>query len=582
MVDTTLQGSFPFSGVQQHVLASSNDEIDAALQTLQARKDAWVALGIPERIALLDRLAREFAAVIPRLRDVELPVKGLDGDDFGIAQEWVYGFIVLRNLKSLRRSLADILEHGHPRLPGPVCALPNGQTAARIFPETASDRVIFPGYQMEVWMEPGVTPAGLPATQALAYRDKNRPGKVALVLGAGNVWAIPFSDVLNKLFVENQVVVLKMSPVNAHAGPIFEEGFRALVEAGFLRLVDGGPIEGSYLCTHPCVDTIHITGSDKTYETIVFGPGEEGQQRKTSRIPWLAKPLTAELGCITPAIIVPGRWSAREIDYQADKLTSWLANNSGYTCLTPHLVLTHAAWPQREQFLDAIRRKMAALALRKAYYPGAQFIHQRFLAAHPEAEQFGGPQEDQLPWTLIPSVSSQNPQDICFKNEAFCGILAEAPIPAESVPDFVAKAVDFANREVWGTLDAAIFVHPNSLKTPGVDAAVRRAVEDLRYGTVSVNLQTAVAFALAVAPWGSYPGQAIENPQSGFGWSHNTLMFSRPQKVVVRGPFMEFPRSPFLISRARAGRRLAQMLVDYTVEPSIQQLLRMVWIALRD
>jgi hypothetical protein len=61
-------------------------------------------------------------------------------------------------------------------------------------------------------MEAGVTVENLSQTQAIAYRDKQHNGKVALVLGAGNVASIGPMDVLYKLFVEDQVVLLKTNP----------------------------------------------------------------------------------------------------------------------------------------------------------------------------------------------------------------------------------------------------------------------------------------------------------------------------------------------------------------------------------
>ena len=65
-----------------------------------------------------------------------------------------------------------------------------------------------------------------------------------------------------------------MNPVNEYLGPFYEEGFRSLIEAGFLQILYGGTQEGSYLCNHPAVDCVHMTGSTRTFEAIVFGPGD--------------------------------------------------------------------------------------------------------------------------------------------------------------------------------------------------------------------------------------------------------------------------------------------------------------------
>ena len=49
--------------------------------------------------------------------------------------------------------------------------------------------------------------------------------------------------------------------------------------------------------------------------------------------PLLSKPITAELGNITPFIIVPGEWSEEDIRYQAENVASGLMQNSGHNCI---------------------------------------------------------------------------------------------------------------------------------------------------------------------------------------------------------------------------------------------------------
>jgi acyl-CoA reductase-like NAD-dependent aldehyde dehydrogenase len=587
MLNKKMTAVFPASVTAEAPAASTNEAMDEALAVLQARKDAWAACPIEERIAILDQMVKDFYAVVPQVVETEMQTKGAHGSDYAYLLEYLSAQIILRNLNDLRQSLRDIQSVGVPRIPGRVTIRPNGQTAAQVFPGNSRDRMMFPGAFSEVWMEPGVTPADLPKTQATAYQDKDRPVKVALVLGAGNVNSIPFSDVLYKLFVEKKVVLIKMNPVNAPVGPIFAKGFRALVDKGFLRFAYGGAVEGAYLCRHPSVDEIHITGSDKSFEAIVFGPGPEGAQRKAAHQPLIDKPVTGELGCITPVVIVPGPWTPDEIDYQADRIVSWLGYNAGFACNTPHLIVTHAGWPLRQAFLEKLREKMNSMALPKAYYPGSKTVHQRFIDRHPEAELYGKlrdaslPLEETLPWTLIPSVSSENTGDVCFTSEGFCGLLAETPIPAASVPEFLERATDFLNNHVWGTLSASIFVHPASLKTPAIAAAVERAIEQLRYGTICVNLQTPVAYVQTACPWGGFPGAPLEDIQSGSGWVHNTLMFSRPQKSVLRGPFMETPKTPFVFHRAQLAHALARRLVDLEADPSLWKFMKVMVTAVR-
>src|SRR5437867_3099770 len=284
------RGSPQFPTLTESVLSSTQEAMNVAIQTLQSHKDAWVLLTIDDRVAILDDLIKDFAAIAPRWVAGSLQAKGVREDAPAAAEEWVLGpWPILKNLSQLRQSLIDIKNIGHPRIPGPVTTLPDGQVVAQVYPQTLYDRLFSNGVTAEIWMEPGVTVEELPKTQALAYQEQKHQGKVALVLGAGNVSSIGPMDILYKLFVEDQVVVLKTNPVNVYLGPLIEESFRALIELGFLHVVYGGAEEGAYLCNHPEIDEIHITGSDKTFDAIVFGSGRGGDTSKTERRPFLTK-----------------------------------------------------------------------------------------------------------------------------------------------------------------------------------------------------------------------------------------------------------------------------------------------------
>ncbi len=522
-------------------------ELDRAVAELQARKAAWTGVGVAERRRLIARLRRE--------------------------------------------------AHGAPRIAGPVRQRPDGQVVARVFPQDLYDRLFYGGVTAEVWMEPGVTPANLAATQAVAYRRQDGGG-VALVLGAGNVSSIGPMDALYKLFVEDRVVLYKAHPVNAYLGSLLDAAFAALREAGFFRLVYGGADEGAYLCAHPGVDEIHITGSDKTYEAIVFGPGDDGRQRKARNAPRLVKPISAELGNVSPVIVVPApaagpRGAAglgdADLAYQAENLVTMLTNNAGFNCNATRVIVQHAASPDRERLLAAMRELLGRLPPRRAYYPGAASRYRDFVAAHPEAESFGGAggaagaagdMGDRLPWTLIPGLDPAARGDICYTTEAFCGVFAETPIAAAGVPEYLERAVAFANNTLWGTLNVTLIVPPSALADPAVAAAVERAIADLRYGTVSVNHWAAIGYGLVVTPWGAFPGHTAQDIQSGTGIVHNTPMFSRVQKSVVRAPFRARPK-PAWFATHRTAARLTPRLVRFEAAPSPAKLPGIFSLALR-
>lgn len=553
--------------------ATTRAHLDTAVESLRTLREAWLAVKPSARAALLGEVRLDVAAVAEDWTDAVAGAERLSPQE--AAEEALVGpYVVLRLLRLLQRSLREIARGGAPRMHGYVTTRADGRVSAQVMPVDRFDRFMYPGVSAEVWMQPGVTAKELPTTQALAYREPDAGG-VCLVLGGGNVSSIAPLDALDRLFVRNRVVLLKVHPAQAFLTPILEAGLQALIRDGFLRIVQGGAEEGAYLAAHPGVDELHITGSFRTYNAIVYGTGPDAEERRQRDVPVLHKPFTSELGNLTPVILVPGRWNEREIEYQADNLATMLTNNAGFNCTTPRVIITPAGWQQRHQFLNAVRERLVATPVRAAYYPGAEERFDAFLGAHPEAELYGTRDDGRLPWALITDLDPGATDDPCFTTEAFCSVFGEVPLPSADVSDYLERAVDFANGSVWGSLNATLIVHPSSMKIPSVRAGVRKAVADLRYGTVSINHWSALGFALGVTPWGAFPGHARNDIGSGTSVVHNSLMFSRSEKTVIRAPFRAWPK-PIWFTSHRTAPRLARQLVRFEAAPSMVRLAGML------
>ena len=555
--------------------ATSREAMDAAVRDLQAHRRPWTEVPVRDRITLLEELIRSFLPVAERWAAASSAAEGIDPASPAAAEEPLVGpYFVVRNLRLLKKALWDVEVHGRPRIPGSVRTRPDGQVTARVFPYDVWDQVFYTGVTADVWMEPGVTEETLPETMAVAYHAGERKGGVALVLGGGNVSSIGPMDVLYKLFVEDLVVAFKIHPANVYLGPLVEEGFKPLIDRGYLRVIYGGAAEGAYLASHPGVDELHITGSDRTYDAIVFGAGEEGARRKERDEPVVAKRFTSELGNVSPVIVVPapaGSWSETDLAYHAENLATMLTNNAGFNCNASRVIVQHASSPQREPLLAALREALGKVPTRKAWYPGAADRYDTFLKAHPEAERFGERKGDHLPWALIPGVSPESRDDIVFRTEAFCGVCAETALPAANAAEFLDRAVDFCNDAIWGTLNVTIIVHPSSLRDPAVKEALDRAVANLRYGTVSINHWAAAGFGLVVTPWGAFPGHTRRDIQSGTGTVHNILMFDRVQKAVIHAPFRVWPK-PVWFASHKTAHRITPKLVHFEAAPSWAKL----------
>jgi len=546
--------------------------LDAAVADVASHAQQWAQTPAKARADLLDRVLRDIVAAEPDWLAAACAAKGLAPGSTEAGEELFAGIgTLVRMARLFRDSLRQIDRTGRPSFAGPISEAPDGRLRVRVFPDSPFDRVTFPQTTAEVWMQPGVTRDQLKSEQAAAYTDPLAHAGVSLVLAAGNVASLGPRDVLSKLFVEGKVVVMKSNPVNEYLVPHWARALGALVDAGVLRIVEGGASVGQYLTGHALIDEVHITGSDKTYDAVVFGVGEEGARRKAADQPALDKPISAELGNVSPVIIVPGRWSVSELRYQAEHVATMLVNNAGFNCLAARVVVTHADWPQRDAFLGALTQALSHITTRRAYYPGAAERRAAFVEAHPEAEDLGSGPADALPWTFIRGVAPGRTDDICFNVESFFGQCAETALTAPSPAAFIDAATDFCNDVVWGTLSATILVSPTSLKDHAVADTVERAVANLRYGAIGVNVWHALVFAMGTTTWGAYPGHPRTDIQSGSGVVGNAAMFARPQKSVVRGPFRARPKPPWFAT-ATGSYDVMRRFVAFEADPSAAKI----------
>jgi aldehyde dehydrogenase (NAD(P)+) len=560
---------------------STPAEIEAALAVLGDRKTEWARLPIPRKIALLDDLRTRTDRVAARWVEAAAHAKGLPEGSPLRGEEWATGpWALLNYLGPLRRTLSAVHEGARETLlAGKVRQRPDGRTLVRVLPDGGYYRLLFSGLTADVWMEPGVTPASLPHAMASFYDVQDPEGAVAAVLGAGNIAAIPALDVLYKLYAEGQVCLLKLNPVNAYLAPIFGEAFGAFIEAGYLRLAVGGADVGHLLTRHRRVDEIHVTGSAATHDAIVYGTGAAGAERKRRDAPEITKRVTSELGGVSPVVVVPGAWSATDLAFQAAHVAAQKMHNGGFNCIATQVLVLPEAWPQRAAFVEAVRAALRDLPDRPAYYPGADARLAALCAAYPDAAERLGPTGARVLVSDVPPGADE----AAFTDEVFGPALAVTALPggADDVADWLDRAVAFCNTRLAGTLGMTLLVHPRTMRRLG--DRLWDAVAGLRYGTVGVNVWCGVGFFVAQASWGAFPGHTRADIQSGTGVVHNALLFDRPQKTVLRGPFAPFPRAlalgerhlaptPLWFPTNRTAETTARRLTRFAARPRLRAL----------
>ena len=561
--------SMELSASTQSRTATTQAELDKYLAILGENATPFARLAPREKAALLRACVPRLLAVSRDWVAAACKAKGLFMDTPASSEEWLGGpYVTMRCLRKLIMSLEQIQTSGKPILPsGAIRVAGDGRTEVLVMPGEAYDHAISAGFTCRLRMEKGWDDRKVREEQAVFYSKRDPQGGVSLILGAGNVASIPPTDALYKLFHEGKLCIVKLNPVNEYLGPFYEQAFQPLIERGYLRFVYGGAEVGSYLSYHPQIVDVHITGSDRTHDMIVWGPpGEERTRRQSANDPLLKKNITSELGCVTPVMVVPGNYSAGELRMLAENIATQMVNNGSFNCNAAKILVLSESWPQRQELLKSLQEILQDMPTRRAYYPGAQ---ERFakLTAGKTVTRLGRAGEGELPWTLIRDVNPKTPDEILFSTEPFCSIISEVALPEKDAAEFVTAAARFANDRLWGTLSCSMYLAPSTEKQPEVQAALEKACDVLRYGVVGINHWPAVAYGAMTPPWGGHPSGTLLDIQSGIGFVHNTFMFEGIEKAILRGPLTPSPKPPWFVTHKRS-HEVAQRMLRFEAEPS--------------
>ena len=254
-----------------------------------------------------------------------------------------------------------------------------------------------------------------------------------------------------------------------------------------------------------------------------------------------------------------------------------VAHNGSFNCNAAKVLVTAKNWPLRDEFIHRVKQTLACTPPRKAYYPGAEKRYETFVKKYPEALKLGEDGPEIVPWTLIPDVACKK-NEYALTNEAFCGVIADLAIDAAEADEFLDKAVEFANTNIWGTLSCSMLIHPNTEKQYG--AAFERAIANLQYGGIGINCWPGLIYGLCVTTWGAFPGHPLEDIESGRGVVHNTYLFDHPQKSVVKAPFRIRP-TPVWFADHRTLADVGKAMATFEASPSLLRLPSVVAPALR-
>lgn len=566
--------------------APNFEHLDHAVADLDAASLSWARTSVDDRIDILEQIKAALIEVSQTWVDLAAKHKQLPPNSPLVGEEWLSGpYGMMAACNGLRQTLSQI--EGKAFLaPLKKRKTSTGQLAVSVVPSSVWDRILLSGISAEVWMQPSVTAENLSKYSASAYdiAPKDRHGVVSLVLGAGNIASIAPLDCFQKLFLENQTVVLKLNPVNDYLLPVLLIALKPLIDLNALRIVTGDGDVGAYLCNHADIDEIHITGAQATHDLIVWGAGEEGINAKKAGKPVNSRRMTSELGAVCPTIVVPGPWSKADIDFQAQNIATHKLHNSGFNCVACQVLVMPSTWEQSAPLFTKIKEYIST-SHRPAYYP---FAHQR-LQQFEDNGSVTKVDRGSAPAALIHKIEDG---DHWFEtNETFAPALATYELDHTDPEAYLIAAIDYANTRLHGTLGGNIIIHPKTIRQIG-QKRFDQIIAQFKYGCIAINAWTGVGFMLTKTPWGAFPGHSLNDVQSGIGTVHNTFMFDRPERTIVQQPWRPFPRNilsghfallpkpPWFITNKRQ-HVLGKLLTEFEYQPSWKKLPRIMWHALR-
>ena len=447
------------------------------------------------------------------------------------------------------------------------------ENSYKVFPNSFTERITFPFIDAKVIFNKSMSFEDINKYRGFSKRYDIDPS-ITLVLGAGNFSSIPYLDVLYHLITRKSVILLKLNPVNEYLKPVFEKVFQSFIERGYIIVTTGNIDESKYMANHPGINHIHLTGSDKTFEDIVYGRELTDKERKSKSLSKINnKPITSELGNVTPIIVHPGKWSTSDIKYQARKIVTAKLNNNGFNCIAAQVVVLPDGWGQTDTLIKFVKHYMSKAKERKAYYPES-------IERLEKLEKDKGYERVNSLSCVTPHLTREIKAYSKFEiDEVWSSTIYFKKIEYTSIEDFANKAIDYCNDELWGNLGVSVIIKDHDRKFN--KHITNLYIDKLNYGTVAINEWAAIGYIIPQLPWGGFPGNRDNDIQSGQSVVHNSMLFESPLKGVVNTKFRisRIIDPPWFVTNKKA-RRLFKNLTYYQIHNSNINFLKLIFAAL--
>ena len=382
----------------------------------------------------------------------------------------------------------------------------------------------------------------------------DKPAGIIAVSGAGNYSSS--LEMVKAMFLENCAVIHKPHRLNEETDKIWGKIFQPLIDVNAIAFCSAD--QGRALPKLEGLSKIYFTGSTSVAKAI-----DEAA----------SVPLISECGGNNPLIVVPGdeKWGKKEMAHQANQVITAAKLNGGAVCGRPQTIVTSQNWPQRREFLDAL--KVAILEDTPAagtYYPGSDNVKKSFIEQYPNAEILS-PEKGRFKNGEFVFIEDVGEDSYAVKHEAFCQILNEVALDVSAnATDFLQVATEFCNNKLLGSLGCMILVDEKTKKAH--KNAVDKAVTDLNYGGIAVNSIPPSIFLSPLLTWGG--NEEGKEFVSGVGNFGNVYCFENIEKSVLYDNFMSMGH--MMRTNQKAFDHLAIHMTEFAVNPNWKNFTRLM------
>jgi aldehyde dehydrogenase (NAD(P)+) len=298
---------------------------------------------------------------------------------------------------------------------------------------------------------------------------------------------------------------------------------------------------------------------------------------------------------VTPWVVPLVTLTDKELVEQATAFAKSVYQNCSFACNSPKVLVVSSEWKQRDEFVDKMAEFLKTNPTPPAYYPGVIQRWEAFREAYPKAREIGCQLDTEkrqlskpmlqdrpvvLPWLIseievdlsTPEGRKNAEAEYALKNETFGPVFAIATVRSSNKPkEFMDTAVDLCNNYMFGSLSITMTV-PQHLQG---DAMIEEAFTQLRYGTIVTNSWSAFSYNMRGLPWGAYPGEKLEDVESGIGSVHQYCFVQH----VVKGVALFHKGAPDLVwpPHTRENAAVNRALVNVTLKPGVYTVFMLVW-----